>query len=266
MKYQPFCVIFLLLLVIVLPAQAGPSTVSVATLSGNPPWTFDQPGAPQILREIIAPGTNSRRLQGYSWDVLRESYHAMGYTIELHILPWARAFNTVRGGSVDILFPTGFNQERSAFFHYSEEPINHVEFLIYVNQGSQWDWQGLASLRGRVIGVLRGWNYGDEWARMDAIETYEINNIMQGFRMLHQGRIDGLAGYEQNFDFALAQYGAAMRFDKLPVFGGTFEYAVGSQSNPRAEELLRVFDSGKRRIEKNGLLKQLQQHWRATRP
>ena len=91
--------------------------------------------------------------QGYSWDVLRESFHEMGYTIHLSITPWARAMSYVTSEKEDILFPTGKNTERKRIFHYSEEPVNQANFLVYVRADDPTEWKGLESLRGLVIGV-----------------------------------------------------------------------------------------------------------------
>ena len=71
--------------------------------------------------------------------------------------------------------------------------------------GSPIQWQDLTSLDGLAIGTMRGWNFGDEWKANSAIEKYEISTILQGFRMLDAGRLDGLVGYEVNFDYALKQ-------------------------------------------------------------
>ncbi|WP_284383677.1 substrate-binding periplasmic protein [Litoribrevibacter albus] len=238
--------------------------VTVATSTHNPPFNFDKPNAKLLLQEILPPGQDSERLQGYSLDILRESFHEMGYTIELHVYPWPRAFDEVKKGNLDILFPTGFNEERTQFFQYSHEPINHVEFLIYVKPSSTLVWNGLDSLDGLLIGVLRGWNYGPKWQTRDRIVKYEINEILQGFYMLDHGHVDGLAGYKLNFDYALKQANKKQRFKQLPVFDSTDEYAVTAKNHPHGKQLLTDFDEGKRRIIENGTFLRITNKWQGT--
>jgi polar amino acid transport system substrate-binding protein len=87
--------------------------------------------------------------------------HAMGYTIELSISPWSLAIKNLNEGTTDLLFPVGKNAERHKIHHYSDETINHANFLIYTNKSSHIDWQGLDSLKGMSICMLRDYNYCD---------------------------------------------------------------------------------------------------------
>ena len=96
---------------------AAEKVVTVATLEDYSPYCFPKENSVRMAKETIPPGSDSSRLQGYSWDVLRASLHERGYTIELVIAPWARAFSMAKSGKADILFPTGFNKERAEFFY-----------------------------------------------------------------------------------------------------------------------------------------------------
>lgn len=235
--------------------------VSVATLTDNPPLTFARSDALDLIEESIPPGEDATSLQGFSWDVLRASYHSQGYTIDLNILPWPRAYEMVKAGSIDILFPTGFNQERTNYFYYSRHPINEVEFIIYTQPDKPSSWEGLKSLEGQTIGMLRGWNYGLEWEANDQIDKFPLSNILQAFMMLDLGRIDGLAGYETNFDYALDHAGKPNIYTKLPSFGRTMEFAAASLQNPNALHLLEVFDQGMDYLNASGELDRIKVQW-----
>lgn len=247
-------------------AVSAEKVVTVATLTNNPPFTFNQDAAEMVERESIPPGFDSQRLQGYSWDVLKESFHEMGYTIQLSVFPWIRALTLVKAGKLDVLFPAGLNKERTGYFNYSNEPINHVDFLIYVRADSTMKWQGLESLNGKTIGVLRGWNYGSKWREHHEIYRFEVGEILQGFSMLDRGRLDGLAGYELNFDYALKQSNWKKRYKKMPVFDSSDEFAVAAKLNPKGLKFLADFDEGKRRITEKGILRQIAIKWQGLEP
>ncbi len=53
--------------------------VTVTTLTDNGPFTFDKEEGVRITPEYIPPGSDSVQLQGLSWDVLKESFHAMAW-------------------------------------------------------------------------------------------------------------------------------------------------------------------------------------------
>ncbi len=125
--------------------HADEKIIKVATLIDYAPYCFaDKTTEPD---QMIKVGSDAVGFQGYSWDVLRESFHEMGYTIHLFLMPWARAVADVKGGNVDVLFPTGLNQKRQITFNYSEESINSANFVVYVQADNDIVWDGLESLQ-----------------------------------------------------------------------------------------------------------------------
>ena len=238
---------------------AGDKIVKVTTLPDYAP--FCEANGKYKVNQIIKPGEDTEDFYGYSWDVLRESYHAMGYTIDLSIRPWSRAMRDFKDRKVDILFPAGVNSERKKIFDYSQESINKANFLIYVKADNPIEWNGLESFAGKTVSMKREFNYGDLWNKNRSINKYEVSTILQGFKMLNANRFDGLLGYEYNWDYVLKQQGWKDRFRKLPSFDSTAEYLVTLKSNPNAKNLLKVFDSGKKQLIKNGRLEEIKKKW-----
>ncbi len=233
--------------------------VSVATLEDYAPFGFVVGNGK--VEVTLPPGNNLVRYRGYSWDVLRESFHAMGYTIKLSVSPWARAMHNVKTGRADILFPTGKNKERLKIFDYSHEFVNEANFLIYVRAENPIKWTGLESLRGLVIGVKRGFNYGDRWTSVDYVTKYDVGTILQGFNMLEKGRIDGFLGYEFNWDYILKQQGWMKKYRKTPSFGSSREYLVALKTNPLSFIILKDFDTGKQKLIQSGRLEEIEKNW-----
>ncbi|MDX1757082.1 MAG: transporter substrate-binding domain-containing protein [Marinobacter sp.] len=244
-----------------LQASGEERRVRVATLENYPPFCFYREGVERQTLEVVPPGSDAVSFQGFSWDVLRESFHARGYTIELVITPWARAMTNINQGNVELLFPTGKNLERASYLSYPKTPLNEVDFRVYVSRDADIVWEGLASLEGRTIGMVRGYNLGDDWMQLDGIDKYPVNSIEQGFRMLRLGRLDGFAGYEINWDYILKQMGLQGQFEKLPVFGSSKEYVVGLTRSPGTPHLLAEFEAGMAAIKENGTYQRLVERW-----
>ncbi len=236
--------------------------VRIATLGDYPPYCFYKEDIPPLFSEKIPPEQDAASFQGYSWDILRESLHSRGYTIQLIITPWSRALENVKTDQADLLFPTGKNSERMAYFSYSQTPINRAAFRVYVNPTASPEWYGLTSLHGLSIGVIRGYNFGDEWNENTQIIKHPLNTIEQGFLMLKLGRLDGFAGYEINWDYTLKQMKLQGYFKKLPVFGVSEEYLVGMKFNPRTQQFLDDFDEGLSEIKENGIYQKIIDKWR----
>ncbi|SLM30320.1 ABC-type amino acid transport/signal transduction systems, periplasmic component/domain [Desulfamplus magnetovallimortis] len=261
----PITVFILLLSLFCLPVYSSEKIVKVATLDEYPPYCFPQKSK-KGFNEIIPPGVDSANLQGYSWDVLRESFHAMGYTINLSIYPWKRAVYETSTGMDDIIFPMIKNPEREKTFSFSKESVDQVNFLIYVPLDSTIEWQGLDSLNGLTIGKIRGWNFGKKWDQATGFEKDDVTKIIQGFKMLDMGRIDGFAGYEINFDYALKNENWKTKYKKLPSFDASIEYVAGVKTNPGISIILDDFDLGKKKIIENGIFSDISRKWGVEEP
>ena len=255
-----YVVVFLILLLSCGPVHAQEKVVRVATLEDYAPFCM-KTGQNTISDALILPGKDAEGFSGYCWDVLRESFHTMGYAISLTVIPWARAMNYVKSGKVDVLFPTGKNFHRLQMFNYSEECTNQANFLIYVNVTSGIQWRGLEGLNGMTIGVKRGFNYGDPWDQVTGVVKYNVPTIAMGFEMLSAGRIDGFLGYEYNWDYFLKQKNENSRYKKLPAFDSSAEYLVALKSNPCGLSFLDAFDQGKRKLIQDGRFSRIKAFW-----
>ena len=248
-----------LLLILGVFCFANDKVVRVATLEDYAP--FCKTNGNNEAYQIIKPGSDAKNFGGYSWDILRESYQSMGYTIELFISPWVRSYREFENGKFDIIFPTGKNSEREKKFNYSKEPVNYANFVIYVNKDSKVKWNGLSTFYGKTIGVKTAYNYGDEWANDTKIKKENVVFMLQGFKMLKAKRFDGFLGYEYNCDVILEENGMQEDFKKLPPLGSNFEYLTALKSNPKGKKLLKDFDEGKTKLAKSGRLKEIKEKW-----
>ncbi|MCX4027546.1 transporter substrate-binding domain-containing protein [Endozoicomonas sp. SM1973] len=235
--------------------------LSVATLVGYPPFIIAKRNLRAAHYEVVPPGLDSDSIMGYSWDVFRGSFHQQGYTINLKVYPWVRAIEEVKKQKVDLLFPAGWTKDRSEYLLYSKRSINKVDFLIYVNQTSSIQWNGLQGLKKLRIGLMRGWSYGEQWADLNNVKKIPVNDILQGFRMLDNNRIDGFAGYFPVFDYTLNKVNKSTQYRKLPAFDSTYEFVVSAINNPRANELITAFDKGMKALAKSGVLEKAKRTW-----
>lgn len=234
--------------------------VSVATLDEYSPYCFPKSDK-KSFKEIIPPGSDSANLQGYSWDILRKSFHASGYTIKLSVYPWKRAEYDTKTGIEELVFPISKSPAREADLYFSKEPVDQVNFLVYVPLDSTIQWQGIDSLNGLTIGQMGGWALGKEWSENNKIKKDNVSKIIQGFKMVDMGRMAGFAGYEINFDYTLKTEGWKTQYRKLPSFDASIEYVAGSKTNFRVADILHDFDIGKRKIVENQTFDLISKKW-----
>lgn len=242
-------------------AQGADKTVTLATLTDFAPYCFPKENAAYIPVEYIPPGSDSAQLQGYSWDVVRESFHAMDYTIRLLVVPWERGVHYLANGKVDCIFPANKTVEREQEYAFSGEFVDQIETVIYMRKDADFTWQGLESLEGLSIGFVRGWSYGKRWEGMSRISKESTDSIAQGFEMLGKGRLVGLAGYRRPYDHVLKVAGLSQKFKVIGQFDTIDEYLMGRKGNTQILIMLDAFDAGKRKIRESALLQQIEDKW-----
>lgn len=240
--------------------------VVITTLTDFAPYCFKKENSVEKAEEVIPPDSDSSQLQGYSWDVVRESFHEMGYTIKLLIAPWARGMYYVKKGKADVIFPAIKTREREKIFFYAKEVVDLTDIVVYVPANSSFEWKnGLESFNGLRISTVRGWAYGKKWEANSLIIKDPTDTILQGFMMLDKKRVAGVVGYETAFDYALKKEGIFRKYKKSPSLDSIADYLIGKKDNPHVVNIINDFDIGKRKIIRNGKLNKIRQKWQQQR-
>jgi len=138
----------------------------------------------------------------------------------------------LRSGRLDVLFPTSKTEDRLQYMVYSERPVNEVRFRVYVPRDAELDWRGLDSLAGMRIGAMRAGTTGMNGGPQADSKSTRSAASSRASNMLEAGRLDGFAGYEIHWDYALHRMGQADQYRKLPVFGGKKEFVTALKENP----------------------------------
>lgn len=257
MYYKTFIMIILFLINSFL--FASEKVIKIATLPDYAPFCL----ADESYRvyQSVPIGSDAIGFYGFSWDVVRESFHEMGYTIDISIMPWSRAMNSFRRGENDLLFPTSKNKQRKEIFNYSKNTVGLAKISVYVLADSQIIWKDLTSIEGLTIGVKRAFNYGDKWILNANIDKHYVTTILQGFKMLKLKRFDGFVCYESSCDHMLKQKKWEHIYKKLPFFDLLEDYPVTLKTNPSGINILKDFDIGFKQIVENGKFEKIKSKW-----
>jgi ABC-type amino acid transport substrate-binding protein len=259
-----FVIILVVLAVCHFPAWsygAEIKSVSLATLTDFVPFCFRKEGAVTIADELILPGSDSVQLQGYSWDVVRESFHAGGYAIRLHIVPWERGVHYLNTAKVMAIFPANKTIKREEEYIFSEGIVDQMRMMIYLPSASTLVWQGLESMNDLRVASVRGWSYGERWEKNQEIIKEQTDSILQGFRLLDKDRLAGVVGYEAAYDYALKQERISHKYRKVGPYEVISEYLMGRRGNPDSAVALQAFDQGWLQIRANGKLREIGEKW-----
>lgn len=199
---------------------------------------------------------------GYMVEIARKVFEGAGHQVDYQILNWARAIEetraghftgiigTSRGDAPDFVFP-GIHQGRS---------VN--AFAALATDG--WTYAGIDSLKGRVLGVVRDYSYGEE---IDAyikvhlkdparIQVTSGDNALElNLRKMQKGRINTVVEGEAVLKYNLQLLG----LDKDMKMAGADSLAdpifvAFSPANPNSAGYAALLSKGMEELKASGEL------------
>lgn len=227
---------FALLLLLAIPVAAQEKTL----LAAGDPWPpFLDPSQPQL---------------GLTVELVRSAYATQGYTVKVAVVPWARAENGVREGRYDVLLNVWMTEERKAYLVYTHPfALNEVTFIK--RKGDPFTFEGFASLKGKRIGVIRGYGYEEAFLRSDLFQRDEATSLMENVHKLLAKRIDLTLDDAIVAQSVIASNDPALlervQFVEKGLSINPLHLASG-KANPRAQELVEAFNRGLARIKADG--------------
>lgn len=136
-------------------AVAGPQTIHL--IIGD---TLDEHGKPKPLSPI------KRKLL----DALERE---LGVTFELHMYPWARAERYALDGA-GLIFGLSKSADRLHALRYSDVAA-YNNLWIVTRSDATFRFNGIEDLRGKTIGLVRGYHYGEAVDRARAGKLFRAD-------------------------------------------------------------------------------------------
>lgn len=134
---------------------------------------------------------------GLSVEVVRELCKRIGVECEFRILPWKRALKYVKAGRADAIFAVRHTEERTGFLHYPAEPLDVGKTVIMALKGSGIKLSGTDDLKGKSVGVVRGYVYEPTFDNLQGVKRTVCNNDEQVAGMLAKRRFSLAAAADE---------------------------------------------------------------------
>jgi polar amino acid transport system substrate-binding protein len=220
------------------PAFAAPKVIVAAA----DPWPpFVDPASPT---------------EGLTLEIVREALKTQDYEVKLTIVPWARAEAGVKDGTYDILVGVWHTDARTKDFLYGTAyAVNSVKFMKL--KGDPFEFKGLESLKGKRVGTIRGYGYGEAFTKSSDFVREDVADLATNAKKLVAKRIDltledeivAKAILSKEDPASLAQ----IEFTKEALSNNPLHVAAGLK-NPRHKEIIDAYNKGFEIIKGNGTL------------
>jgi polar amino acid transport system substrate-binding protein len=137
--------------------------------------------------------------------IIRYIFQSLQIPVVISPMPWKRALRYADNGKIGI---AGIykNQERLSRYDYSHE-IFQEKLAIFVHKELNLNFKSINDLKGRRVGVISGWSYGDDfdiYRRRNLFIVDEAQSDETNFHKLLKKRIDCAIAIEESGQGILA--------------------------------------------------------------
>ncbi|MCP3925702.1 MAG: amino acid ABC transporter substrate-binding protein [Desulfobacterales bacterium] len=176
-------VLIILLSLVCISQSFGSDPVVIAIDEGNPPFMYIDGG----------------KAAGFYPTLIESIFQIMKIPVVIKPLPWKRAILNADQGKMGI---AGIykNADRLKKYDYSNE-IFQEQLLLFIHKEKAFPYNNFSDLKGKTIGVIRGWSYGDEFDTYIKDKLFFVNeerNDAMNFKLLFNKRFDCLIAIKES--------------------------------------------------------------------
>lgn len=136
--------------------------------------------------------STSQQHQGHVAHLIHDVFATQGYQVELHFMPWARAYREAAAGRHDATAIWMDEEERHLDFYYSA-PVMDETFVLFHRKTTPLEWQTLSDLAGLSLGGGIAYSYGpafDQAIEEGLLTLQRVSTTEQNIKRLDAGYID----------------------------------------------------------------------------
>ncbi|WP_432737145.1 substrate-binding periplasmic protein [Maridesulfovibrio sp. FT414] len=191
------------------------------------------------------------KTKGIQYELAVLAFQKLRIQFEVKFLPWKRALMTAQARNASGIFGLRKTREREEWLIYPEEPLMTVRTVIFHRAEDKFNYTGIESLKGKKVGITKGYTYGSEFDRSRLFQKEEVSSLQLNFLKLKAGRIDLVASYRAVGLLALEQMGLdeSISFSPNPI--QSVPIYLGFTKTPGNGALALKFDKALKDIKKS---------------
>lgn len=170
-----------------------------------------------IVGEALDENGKVKPLRAWQQKLFEYLESELGVRFEIRMYPWARAERNARGGA-GLIFGLPKNPERQKDLRYSDAAVRNTLWLV-TRSDATFPFETLADLKGKTIGAVRGYGYGEEFElsrnKLFRVED-DIPSRATRLQRLFLKRVDAVLLYQPSWQNA-AEVEAEVRAFAAPL-------------------------------------------------
>ena len=194
---------------------------------------------------------------GLDIDIVRELCNRLGVEAEIGSTG-KRALKSMEKGEADAIFAPRNTKERAAFLYYPSEPLTIERPVILAPKGSGMKINSLDDLKGKVVGVVRGYAHDSNFDNEKGIEKVEGNDDAELVKIFSKGRVSLIAGADEGSMKYLCKK-AGFEAETVYVLNETPTYIAFSKAKgEKGKALTEKFSQALRQLRDEGFIKKIE--------
>lgn len=204
--------------------------------------------------------TEKGQVVGIHTDIVRELYNRNGHEADIQLVPWKRALTYVKDGTAAAIIDATRTEERTQFLYFPSEPLYIERIVIMGLKGTALKAAKLDDLKGKSVGVVRGFVYSPEFDAYEGMKKDESNDDVMLLKKLAGGRTDVVVGEETVLQHVGQQNG--IQLETVCLLGEYPEYlafskASDAKGNVLAEQLVKTL----RQLQEEGVIEKIRNNY-----
>ena len=193
--------------------------------------------------------------QGLAIDLVNTALQRAGYQPVVTIDVWSRTLQGADVGVYDLIAAAWYSDERNKKFAFSKPYLyNEIKFLKRAD--SDFEFNALGDLEGKLIGVVDKYAYGEAFNNMRGVIRLPSQHVLENILAVLNDKVDLTLDDERVLKYVMAKNIDADNRAKLVIVPKPLSknglYIAVSRQNPKHQEIVKAFDNAVQAMRKDG--------------
>jgi polar amino acid transport system substrate-binding protein len=191
---------------------------------------------------------------GLAMKIVSSAFKQVGYTTNIQIEKWKKTLEGSKLGVYELVGAIWKTPERQKKLLFSDAYLtNNIVLITQAN--NKMKFKVLEDLQGLLIGVLKDYEYDNEFMKNSKILKFQANRLTQNLISVQQGKLDATVADKRLALYELKHFMADnrddFRFLARPLSSRKL-YIAAPIENSMSKNLIIQFNKGLAAIKKNG--------------